>query len=382
MPQSRRPRSRSQGSQQPPIGGNSDRRIWSQAGKTRLDTQTNGGHTYLRQVFTPYLPQHQRITVLDRVNVGYRLSLSSFAKRRIRVGGRRRSTRSYFTGRIQVLLYPRRWTPIPSVAPDARILWYRTRPSIGLQFAKDRGQVVYVRSRSRRVRTVMLTFGTDADKGYFGGDIPKEIYAHTYPSYMKWRLQVHPRVAAKVKRHMAVVGLRPGMSLDKAMGKLVPYLRSFVARPLRDSERLGDAYLSLLKARVGVCRHRAMIFTVTMQTLGFPARFAANNAHAFAELQYPSGRWRQVDLGGGDIPHWMGDWKGKAYKPPKDPFPPPASVRVRAPQPSGQNPFSRQWGAPGSSSGVPGRGRVRSVVIRKRKRRKKRVNYVSHTRIR
>jgi hypothetical protein len=126
------------------------------------------------------------------------------------------------------------------------------------------------------------------------------------------------------------------------------------------------------------------VFTVTMQALGYPARFVANNAHAFAELRYPDGRWRQIDLGGGDVPHYMGSWKGKSFKEPKDPFPkPPPSKHVRTPHP---HPDQRHGGAgPGTQTplppGVGQPGRVRRKVVRRKRRKKKKRRYVSHTRL-
>lgn len=377
-------RQRRRGQQQaPPIDTNQDRRLWSRSNESQLDLRTKGGNTYLRQVFEPYLPQHQRITVFDTIALRYQLSLSSDWKRVIRVGGARRRDRSYFVGRIRVVLFPGRWTAIPSVAPDARILWYRTRPRTRLVFAKNKGDIMFVRTRSRRTRSVFLEFGTDGDKGYFGGPIPAGIRAYRYPRFRR-NTRIHASIRRKVLRRLHYFGVRRSMTLKQVLSRVVPYLRGFTARKLRPGEKLVDPYLTLVRAKAGVCRHRAMVFTVTMQALGYPARFVANNAHAFAELRYPDGRWRQIDLGGGDVPHYMGSWKGKSFKEPKDPFPkPPPSKHVRTPHP---HPDQRHGGAgPGTQTplppGVGQPGRVRRKVVRRKRRKKKKRRYVSHTRL-
>lgn len=350
-----------------------EQKEWTSALKTRLDRNTKGGNTYLRQVFTPYLAHHQRITSLDRVRRGYRFVLSSKRRSRIQVGGVRIERRSYFVGRIRIALVPGRWTPIPSVAPDARILWYKTEPPIQLYFAKNKGDIVLVRARQTRSKHVMLVFGTDGNTAYFGGSIRKRIFPHSYPRWMRPRMPY--RVRRTILRTMHRMGLRRRMSLRQAMHKIVPYLRRFSPTALTPKEDKKDLYISLVSARKGVCRHRAMIFTVTMQALGYPARFVSNNAHAFAEIQYPDGQWRQVDLGGGDMPHYMGQWKGRAFRPPSDPFPKPPPIRTRR-TPLPPNTPGRRFRRPTKhAKSLP----LRPSTPQKRKRRKR--SYVSHTRI-
>ncbi len=384
-----------------PVNPHKDSLIWNRSQHSKLDLNTDMGNTYLRQVFEPYIPHLQRISVFSRVRSNFLLDQIDSNKRRLNIGGRRKAGRSYFVGRVRVVLWRRRWTPIPSVSPEARILWYRTTPNVPLIFARDKGDLMYVRARRWKTPVVYLEFGTDGSRGYFGGQIPENIRTSMYSRRMR------PYVPYNVRRvalkHMRRFGVHRGMPLHEILRSVVPYLRSFVARKLKPYERKSNPFATLWRSRVGVCRHRSMLFVMAMQSLGFPARMVANRAHAFAEIQYPNGRWRQIDLGGGEVPHWMGKWQGNKYKKPKDPFPKPPDNPTRrkdlpttpnppphAPDPdSNQVPGVRTPGKPGQGSfrrGQSGDSGQRMRLVPglppkfKRRRRKKRKPYSPHTR--
>lgn len=384
-----------------PVNPHKDSLIWNRSQNSKLDLNTDMGNTYLRQVFEPYIPHLQRISVFSRVRSNFLLDQVDSNKRRLKVGGRRKDGRSYFVGRVRVVLWRRRWTPIPSVSPEARILWYRTTSNVPLIFARDKGDLMYVRARRWKTPVVYLEFGTDGSRGYFGGQIPENIRTSMYSRRMR------PYVPYNVRRvalkHMRQFGVHRGMPLHEILRGVVPYLRSFVARKLKPYERKSNPFATLWRSRVGVCRHRSMLFVMAMQSLGFPARMVANRAHAFAEIQYPNGRWRQIDLGGGEVPHWMGKWQGNKYKKPKDPFPKPPDNPTRrkelpttpnppphAPDPdSNQVPGVRTPGRPGQGSFRRGQGGGTGQRMRlvpglppkfKRRKRKKRKPYIPHTR--
>ncbi len=384
----------------PSVNPHRDSLIWNRSKTSNLDMRTDMGHTYLRQVFDPYIPHLQRISVFGKVSSNFQVFQEETQKRRIRVGGRQESGRSYFVGRIRVVLWRNRWTPIPSVSPEARILWYQTQPKIRLEFARDGGGLMYVRAREWKASIVRLIFGTDGANNYFGGKIPRGIQASRYS------LELRPYVPFRVKyvalRRMRRFGVSRTMELHDILHRVVPYLRSFVARKLKSKEYRKNPFDTLWRSKVGVCRHRSMLFTIAMQSLGFPARMIANRAHAFVEIQFPNGQWRQIDLGGGEIPHWMGKWRGRKYKPLKDPFPrPPPSAQQRRmpttphPPPHAPDPQEAKRGQVRARSGITGTSKTRrtgqgsskqgkgagNVLLRKRvKKRKKRRPYVPHTR--
>lgn len=311
----------SQRSRKKPVHSHRDSVVWSRASTSSLDLNTDMGHTYLRQVFDPYIPHLQRISVLQKVRSDFSLAQEKGIKVLLPVGGRRHNQRAYFVGRIRVVLWRKRWTPIPSVSPEARILWYRTQPPTALEFAKDSNDLFYVRAKRWKTALVFLEFGTDGSRDYFGGEIPRDIRASRYQADVKpWVPRNVQRVAW---RHLREFGLEPEMTLREILYRIVPYLRSFVARKLQPKELRANVFSTLWSSRVGVCRHRATLFVMALQSMGFPARMVANQAHAFAEVQYPDGQWRQIDLGGGEIPHWMGSWQGRRFSKPEDPFPTP-----------------------------------------------------------
>ncbi len=296
--------------------------LLSRSNQNKMDTDTAAIQVFLRQVFKPYLPHHQRITVLDQWNEGYRLTLRSERKRTVPAQNPSRLGYKTFVGHLRVLLWPGKWTPIPSVSPQAKVLWARTVPHIrGLRFAKDSADALHLRAYTRKPQVVELHFALEADPLYFGGPIPKGIKPSQYPT----SLRPSPRSQKRdhILAHLHEWGLSPEMTLDQILMVFVPYLRSFSARTLRPEEHLDDSYLMLMRRRVGVCRHRAMLFVTTMLSIGYPARFVANGAHAFAEVGYPDGRWRLIDLGGGDVSSWLGKWNGQPFQHPEDPFPTP-----------------------------------------------------------
>jgi hypothetical protein len=228
-------------------------------------------------------------------------------------------------------------------------LWYRTQPPTQLDFAKDSGDLFYVRAKTWKIPMISLEFGTDGSLDYFGGEIPRGVLATMYP------VQERPKVPAGVKkiaqRHLRQFGIERGMALHEVLYRIIPYLRSFVARKLKSHEYRDNAFSTLWLSRVGVCRHRATLFVLALQSLGFPARMVANQAHAFAEVQYPDRQWRQIDLGGGEIPHWMGQWHGRRFQPPQDPFPePPPNPHALKRPPVTPNPPPHDDSLPSSAS--------------------------------
>lgn len=382
---------------QRPLHTNRDSLIWNRSRSSNLDLRTNAANTYLRQVFDPYIPHLQRVSVLSKVGREFRLFQEDSPKQLLPVGGRQKvEKRSYFVGRIRAVLWRNRWTPLPSVSPEARVLWYRTKPRVELAFARDAGGLMYIRARRWRASIVRLSWGTDASKSYFGGNIPRGILASQYP--IARRPSVPFRVKYIALRRLRRSGVSPGMELHRVLRVIVPYLRGFVGRKLKPHEVRKNRFDTLWRAKVGVCRHRSMLFVIAMQSMGFPARMIGNLAHAFVEFQYPSGRWRQIDLGGADIPNWMGKWRGRKYQPPKDPLPrPPPSAQPKLPASPNPPPHSagrdvlkrmrsRRPLSPkarvlqGSAKRGERSKRLKAVLIQKRvKKRKKRKPYVPHT---
>lgn len=258
-----------------------------------LDTARTAEELSYHSTFNPSIAPHKRISALDRISPAYHLQLANPELREIPVGGTASEDRDLFWGSITVELVPNRPIPIPSVAPEARILSVRTRPNVPLRFHRDGADNFYVSSPHQgRVRVI---FVTDAPATFFGGPLPSDVDANDVPAALRPRLPTS--VAQDAVQVMQRLGLNPAAPIARNLSRLVAYIRAFRNEPL-DERSSANPYLTLAFGRRGVCRHRAFVFVVTAQALGIPARFVTNEVHAFSEVYIPNIGWVRIDLGG------------------------------------------------------------------------------------
>jgi transglutaminase-like putative cysteine protease len=264
---------------------------WSPDLLTARSTDVLSGHSS----FNPSVTPHERLNVLDQVAADYTLRLSSAALREVPVGGQPDEERDLFWGSVVVRFAPDRPVPVPSVAPDARILSVEARPAMPVRFFRDGADNFYASSPDARAGQARLVFVTDASARYFGGALPAEVRASDVPEGLRPTLP--PTVAVAAAGVARQLGLDPQAPIARNLTRLVAYLRAFRPEPL-DAVAGADPYVTLAMGRRGVCRHRAFVFVVTAQGLGIPARFVTNAIHAFAEVFVPSAGWVVIDLGG------------------------------------------------------------------------------------
>ena len=87
------------------------------------------------------------------------------------------------------------------------------------------------------------------------------------------------------------------------LSKLIRFFQSFDSDYLsttesQDHPQTSEAILkAILKEKKGVCRHRAILFMLIARAWGYPVRIAANEIHAFIEIQL-NNRWYPVEMGG------------------------------------------------------------------------------------
>lgn len=214
---------------------------------------------------------------------------------------------------------------IPSVAPDARILYARSEPPMDFVVESDSAGNFFVRTLEPAPGApgapgvVRFTFLTDAPRGYFGRTPP----AHRVDALAQSVPAVPASVRERGLRFAAELGVVPGMSVGRALDILVEHFRSFVEADTIPSAS-GDTYLDLARGKVGVCRHRAYAFVVTALALGIPANYVQNEAHAWVEVRLRDGYLR-IDLGGsarGVNAHGLQDRPRHEVSAP-DPFPEP-----------------------------------------------------------
>jgi len=284
-------------------------------------------------VFNPAITPFKRVLALDRVVEGEDgtpiLVVSDPAARPVPIvgaegGAERGAGRDRFWGSVVVDFSEGARVPLPSVAPDARILTLRTEPETLVRIERDGADNFYVVSRSPGRGPVRLTFLTDAPQAYFNTPIP-EVASDAMEDEV-------PPVPAPIRRHAlsfaAELGLRPGDDLPRVLEVLTAHFRSFEEgdRPLDDT---GDIYLDLAHGMRGVCRHRAYAYVITLMALGVPARFVRNEAHAWAEVRLPSVGFMRVDLGGAAVGLRSHGSDGRPWYRPRspDPLPQPPAYR-------------------------------------------------------
>ena len=277
-------------------------------------------------LFNPTVAPLRRDVAFDRVAPDYELSVASGGRTPIEIKGPQAVPgRELFWGDVVLTSRPNRASPIPSVAPDMRILAVRTEPDRSVRFFKDRADNFYVQSDRRGALRVV--FLVDADSRYFSGDLTDTVVLGTNGRHPLTALPRRVRSAAQ--RVLEQLGVDERMSFATGMARLVGYFRSFTAGPPPAGAREGDICSALALGRLGVCRHRAFAFVITARGAGVPARYVQNEAHAFAEVWAPDGSWRRVDLGGEaprvDLKEGSKSDSRRLHRPPPDAFPKPSS---------------------------------------------------------
>jgi hypothetical protein len=252
-------------------------------------------------VFNPDVLPFKRMSSFDSVRDDYTLHVARTVLTEIPVGGATDAkTRDRFYGDVLIHLQPGADVPLPSVAPDMRILSYEVKPKVALKFSKDGADNFYVRSdESGASGQYRLVFYADADAGYFAPSLPprayrvRDVIASTPPELKTLMPQTVKRAAAVT---LLKIGVDESYDLGIAFNKLVAYFRAFQAGEIQNPT--GDIYRDLCDSQAGVCRHRSFAFAVTANALGIPTRYVQNEAHAFVEVWFPIRGWQRVDLGG------------------------------------------------------------------------------------
>jgi transglutaminase-like putative cysteine protease len=252
-------------------------------------------------VFNPDVLPFKRMTSFDAVGDDYTLHVARTVLTEIPVGGTTEpKARDRFWGDVLIQLKPGVDVPLPSVAPDMRILSYEVKPKIALKFSKDGADNFYVRSdESGASGQYRLVFYADADAGYFAPQLPprkfrvRDVIANTPPELKNLIPQAVRREALVT---LMKIGVDDGYDLGIAFNKLVHYFRAFQAGEIANPT--GNIYRDLCDSQAGVCRHRSFAFMVTANALGIPTRYVQNEAHAFVEVWFPVRGWQRIDLGG------------------------------------------------------------------------------------
>jgi hypothetical protein len=255
-------------------------------------------------VFNPDVVPFKRMSAFDKINDDQTLHVGSTALVDVPVGGTTdAATRDRFWGDVLIQLTPGREIPLPSVAPDMRILSYEVKPRIALKFSKDGADNYFVRTEeSSASGTYRLVWLADADAGYFAPSLPRtqykvrDILAHAPPEIREQLASVPQALRREAQVTLAKINADPSYDLGVAFNALVNYFRAFEAGKI--NHPTGDTYRDLCDSQAGVCRHRSFAFMITANALGIPTRYVENEAHAFVEVWFPDRNWQRIDLGG------------------------------------------------------------------------------------
>lgn len=293
--------------------------------QTRPDRQTGADDTlqYVA-VFNPSILPFKRMSAMDGVDRDFQLlTRDPTTLQELTVGGAPTADRDLFWGSLMIDLTPGRDIPIPSLAPDMRVLSYEVEPRAALIFSKDNADNFYVRTDETGVSGAhRLVFMADADAGYFAPSVPRRYRVSDVAKLAKPNMLVSlpPNVQEYAQRAHQRLGLTTGMSLDRALDTLTNYFRGFTPKDLPDSGE--NVFWDLFTHQAGVCRHRSYAFMITATGLGIPTRYVTNEAHAWVEVWVPSAEWMRIDLGGAALRMQVDNASDKSMYRPRgeDPF--------------------------------------------------------------
>lgn len=261
-----------------------------------MDRDGRGGNVVIDYVFDPALGAMKRLKAYDRVGPdGTTLSVADERLRPLQADPLLRYDR-IIQGSFDVQFSPGEPIPIYSVHPKAVITAYRTDPPVqgGVSFFKDGADTVYAVAGTDRVVRLNLTYRTSSD--YYAYRAPSGATAADYPASV--RPVVDPELAADARVVLARAGVEDSRDVGAILDALTVYFRSFTEGDIPPPTEVESLYLALALGGHGCCRHRAFAFMVTAQAAGIPTRAVVNEAHAFAEVLLPNGRWVQINLGG------------------------------------------------------------------------------------
>ena len=253
------------------------------------------GKLHYQSVFVPEIVPYKRELAFDSVRPDVTLAISGLGLTELPppplepLPGR-----ELFWGHLRLKLPAGQPVPLPSVAPDARVLQWQAVPTVALVLRRDQaGNFAVTAARDAEVD---LRFVMDAPSTYFAAPLGKH-GAHRDPEAP----HLDSALQARAQALWPALGLSTKQDRREQLLALAEWFRSFA--PGQPPEAGRDALADLVLSKKGVCRHRALGFVIIAHSLGIPTHYVMNDAHAFVEVWAPlaDGRdaWQRLDLGGG-----------------------------------------------------------------------------------
>lgn len=276
--------------------------------------------------FRPRLAPFKRLMAYDAVDSDYSLKTASSLHSKVDVGGEKlKSGRpDVFYADVAVDLVAGEPIRIPSAVGGNVIKKAHLNPAVSFKLERDSAENLFiVADGSGRSRLIMEL---EAPREAFGE-------AERMPRWADLAPAMTTKLPGNVQK--AADEFARELKIDKSIHEPYEAIRVLVRyfREFKESEdpppNTGDIYLDLVRAKKGVCRHRAFGFMITALGLGIPARFVNNEAHAWVEA-WDGSYWRRIDLGGAgrilDDKTERPEKPQPAYDPPLDPYSWPAGA--------------------------------------------------------
>lgn len=184
--------------------------------------------------------------------------------------------------------------PLPSVAPEQRIISLVTEPAVEATLVRDQAGNHYL--RTAHVGLLRVNMRLSVPRYYFDGELDPRVSWSDFPRERLAELPAEVRRSASEVH--AALGVSRARSPYAVMTRLIEHFRDFEGEAFLGERSRAEIYTQIALGKRGVCRHRSFAFMITANALGVPTRLVYNEAHAFVEIYWPGQGWRRVDLGG------------------------------------------------------------------------------------
>lgn len=279
--------------------------------------------------FRPRLAPFKRLVAYDAVESDYTLKVHDPKHVKVDIGGEKlkHGRPDTFYVDLAVELRAGEAIRIPSAVGGTIVKKAHLNPSVSFKLERDAAENLFI-----------LADGGGSARLIMELEAPREAFgeAEREPSWADLGAAMTVKLPTNVQKS-ADEFITKDLKIDKAVAEPRDVVRALVRyfREFKESEdpppNTGDIFLDLVRSKKGVCRHRAFGFMVSALSLGIPARFIHNEAHAWVEA-WDGIYWRRIDLGGAgrtlDDKTERPEKPQPAYDPPSDPYSwPPGSTK-------------------------------------------------------
>lgn len=300
--------------------------------------------------FRPRLAPFKRLVAYDAVESDYTLKVADPKRVKIDIGAEKlkNGRPDVFYADVAVELRASEPIRIPSAVGGTILKKAHLNPSVTFRLERDGAENLFI-----------VADGGGSARLIMEMDAPREAFgeAERDPTWTELLPMMPSKLPSTVQKSVDEF-VTKDLKIDKTTTEPRDVVRMLVRyfREFKESEdpppNTGDIYLDLVRAKKGVCRHRAFGFMVTALGLGIPARFVNNEAHAWVE-QWDGIYWRRIDLGGAgrtlDDKTERPEKPQPAYDPPMDPYTwPPGATKGSDLMPSTPSPSPTGTGTGGT----------------------------------